>query len=252
MPLQTILIVIGILIFATFVRSAIGFGDALIAMPLLTLIIDLQMASPLFAVFALTMSLSMLITSWKNVDLRVAWRLVVSAFPGVVVGLFALKNIPEAYVITVVGVVLILYGLFNLFNPRLPHFHNEWSAFIFGFIAGILGGAYNTNGPPVVIYGTLRKWPPELFRATLQSFFFPTGIMIVGGHAFSGLLTADVIRLYAYALLGGFLALWLGGMVNSRIPKTVFSKIIYGFLVVIGIVMLVNNALPLLTGAQVV
>ena len=42
----------------------------------------------------------------------------------------------------------------------------------FGFFAGILGGAYNTNGPPVVIYGSLRKWSPATFRATLQGYFF--------------------------------------------------------------------------------
>jgi hypothetical protein len=29
------------------------------------------------------------------------------------------------------------------------------------------------NGPPLVIYGALRRWTPERFRATLQGYFLP-------------------------------------------------------------------------------
>jgi len=37
-----------------------------------------------------------------------------------------------------------------------------------------IGGAYGMNGPPLVAYGSLRRWtPPERFRATLQGYFLP-------------------------------------------------------------------------------
>ena len=44
---STTLIVLVILFLSTFVRSALGFGDALIAMPLLAMVVGMHVATPL-------------------------------------------------------------------------------------------------------------------------------------------------------------------------------------------------------------
>ena len=44
-------------------------------------------------------------------------------------------------------------------------------AYLFGFVAGVLGAAYNTSGVVITIYATLRDWSPDRFRSTLQSYF---------------------------------------------------------------------------------
>jgi hypothetical protein len=110
-----------------------------------------------------------------------------------------------------------------------------------GFIAGILGGAYNTNGPPVVIYGMLRRWDPEKFRATLQGYFLPTGLAILISHGLAGMWTKQVIHLYLYSLPAIIAAVLIGGKVNQLIPKGKFDKIIYGFLVAIGILLIIRG-----------
>ncbi|RLD04929.1 MAG: sulfite exporter TauE/SafE family protein, partial [Chloroflexota bacterium] len=42
---STTLLVLAILFLSTFIRSALGFGDALIAMPLLAIVVGLQVAT---------------------------------------------------------------------------------------------------------------------------------------------------------------------------------------------------------------
>ena len=37
-----------------------------------------------------------------------------------------------------------------------------------GLASGVLGGALNEAGPPVVIYLTLKQWPKDDVKATLQ------------------------------------------------------------------------------------
>ena len=37
-----------------------------------------------------------------------------------------------------------------------------------GVLSGVLGGALNEAGPPVVIYLTLKHWPKDDVKATLQ------------------------------------------------------------------------------------
>lgn len=228
-----------ILFISTFIRSAIGFGDGLIAMPLLTMAVGVRTASPVVAFAASTIALAILIGNWRKVHLRSAGRLILASLLGIPFGLVLLRAAPEHVVKSVLGVILILYGLYGLIMPGLPAIKNENLAYVFGFVAGVLGGAYNTNGPPIVIYGTLRRWSPEHFRLTLQSYFFPTGLMIVAGHGLAGLWTPLVVRLYVWAIPVILLAIYAGGKIHNRISQDIFSRIIHAFLVVIGALFLI-------------
>jgi len=236
---STILVLV-IIFFSTFVRSALGFGDALIAMPLLAFVVGMQTATPLVAMGASTIAFTILLKSWRKVEIKAAWRLVISTWIGIPIGLFFLKEAPESLIKAILGILLVVFGLYNLITPQLPRLKTEKWAYATGLLAGILGGAYNTNGPPVVVYGMLRKWTPEKFRATLQGYFLPTGAAILIGHGLSGLWTPEVVRLYVYCLPVIIGSVLVGGIVNQKIPKGKFDKIIYGFLVVIGLLLIVR------------
>ncbi len=235
----TILLAVLILFFSTFVRSALGFGDALVAMPLLALLVGVKVATPVVAFAASTIAVTILLRHWRSVDVRATWRLVVASLAGIPFGLVLLKYAPERPVKVVLGVLLILYGLYSLLAPRLPSVRGEGLAYVFGFVAGILGGAYNTNGPPVVVYGALKGWPPEYFRATLQGCFLLTGLMILIGHGVAGLWTPRVLWLYAFSLPAVLLAVFAGERLNRRLPREAFGRVVYAFLVVMGVLFLI-------------
>lgn len=229
--------VLAILFVSTLVRATLGFGDALIAMPLLTLVVGIKTSTPLVALVALTIASSILVSSWRQVDVRAVWRLVLSTLAGIPVGLLMLDAAPEALVKGFLGLLLIGFGLYNLVQPRLPKIEHRSIEYVVGFVAGVLGGAYNTNGPPVIIYGTLRRWPPERFRATLQGYFM-SSILIVVGHGVAGLWTPTVLRLYGASLPIVALAVLIGGQLNKRIPRGQFDRFVYAALVVMGAMLL--------------
>jgi uncharacterized membrane protein YfcA len=77
---------------------------------------------------------------------------------------------------------------------------NDRLAWLFGFSAGVLGGAYGMNGPPLVIYGSLRHWSPEYFRATLQGYFLPASLLGMCGYWLAGLWVPAVTRYYLWSL----------------------------------------------------
>ena len=235
-----VLLVLSTIFLSAFIRSALGFGDALIAMPLLAMIVDVKIATPLVALGASTIAVVILLRAWRQVDIKATWRLVVSTLIGIPLGLLFLKTAPESAVKAVLGVVLIGFGLYNLITPRLPNLTSEALSFVFGFAAGILGGAYNMNGPPVVIYGVLRRWSPERFRATLQGYFLPTGGTILISHGLAGLWTPTVLRLYLYALPVIVSAVLVGGVVNKRVSEERFKGVVYGFLVLMGVLLIVS------------
>jgi len=233
--------VLGVIFAAAFVRSALGFGDAVIAMPLLAMLVGLRTASPLVAFLGPTISLLILARGWRRVDLRSAARLVAASALGIPIGVYGLARLPEEPLKIVLGALIFLYGVFGLARPGL-RFKKEktWIPWAVGWAAGVLGGAYNTNGPPVVAYGMLRGWPPERFRTTLQGYFLPTGLMILAGHGLAGLWTGEVLRSYLYSLPAIALGVVLGGLLNRRLTHELFAKLVYGCLAAMGAFLLVR------------
>ena len=236
--------VVGIIFAAAFVRSALGFGDAVVAMPLLAMVIGLKTATPLVAFMGPTISLLVLMKGWRAGDMKAAARLIAASLLGIPLGVYGLARLPEEPLKIVLGVLILLYGLFGLARPSV-RIKNEkaWVPWMVGWIAGVLGGAYNTNGPPVVAYGMLRGWPPERFRATLQGYFLPTGLMILAGHGLAGMWTGEVIKIYLYSLPAIGLGVVLGGLVNRKLTQGVFTKLVYIFLAAMGAILLVRALL---------
>lgn len=229
---------VAILTGAAFFRSLLGFGMALIAMPLLVLTMNVQTATPLVALYGTTIGAIILWRSWREVDLSASWRLVLSSFAGIPAGLWFLKTAPDALVRTVLGVVIILFGLYSLLRPKLIALEQQRWAYAFGAVAGIMGGAYNASGPPIVVYGALRRWSPARFRASVQGYFLPTGLFILAGHGVSGLWTSQVMELYTLAFLPVMIATFLGEKFNRRIPARRFTQILYGVLIILGLLLI--------------
>ena len=236
--------VVGIIFVAAFVRSALGFGDAVIAMPLLAMVVGLKTATPLVAFMGPTISLLILARSWKGGDMRSAARLIAASLLGIPLGIYGLARLPEGPLKVALGGLILLYGIFGLARPG-ARIRNEkaWLPWLVGWTAGVLGGAYNTNGPPVVAYGMLKGWPPEGFRATLQGYFLPTGLMILAGHGIAGLWTGEVVKIYLYSLPAIGLGVVLGGLVIRKLTHDLFAKLVYGFLVLMGGILLVRTLL---------
>jgi uncharacterized membrane protein YfcA len=139
--------------------------------------------------------------------------------------------------VPILGTVLVFVGGYRLVRWQWLMLRSPLWAIPFGFVAGILGGAYNTNGPPVVIYGECRRWSPQAFSATLQSYFFPTGIFILIGHGLSGLWTPDIFRLYAMSLPGVVVAIAMGNQLNRQFSRDRFETWISGLLIALGLLL---------------
>lgn len=238
------LLILAILFVSTFIHSTVGFGQALIAMPLLAMVIELKTATPLVAFVLMTIAAIILLRNWRVVDLSAAWRLVLSSCFGIPVGLFLLKGVPEGALRVFLGIIVVLFSLYNLARRYLKIFDlNRVSsesilAYLFGFVAGVLGAAYNTSGVVITIYATIRDWSPDRFRSTLQSYFVCTGLLILATHGLGGLWTPDMLRLYVTSLPLILVAIFLGGKLHRFIPQGQFDGYVNVGLLIMGLLLL--------------
>ncbi len=209
-------------------------------MPLLALVIPLTTATPLMAFVGPTLSVLLLFREWRHIDWAGTLALILSTIAGIPLGLFFLKRVDARIVNLVLAAVIVLFSLYGLFRPALARLKSARSAPAFGFVGGVLGAAYNTQAPPIVLYGALRGWPPEAFRASLQGYFLPTGLAILIGQGAAGLWTAAVLRAYLWSLPTLVLAAGLGRALCRRIPAQRFNRWVYGLLLLSGAILAVK------------
>jgi len=238
--------VVLIVFVATLIRSAFGFGEALVAVPLLAFYIPLNLAAPLAVLVSITIASIVVVQDWKKIHLRSTAWLVLSTLAGIPLGLRLLTSSHQNAVKAALGVIIIVFSVYSLLGTtlgrtplELRHDSRGW-LLACGFCAGVLGGAYGMNGPPLVIYGTMRRWSAQHFRATLQGYFLPASLIGMGGYWLAGLWVPAVTHYYLVSLPVTLVAVVVGRMINHRMHGETFLKYIYVGLAGIGVVLLVQ------------
>ena len=224
------------------IRSAFGFGEALIAVPLLVLFMPLPVAAPLAVLLSITVAAVVVAQDWKHIHLRSAAGLVLATLFGIPLGLLVLTSAHQQLVKAGLGILIALFAIYSLLARDAFHLKREHRPLLLlsGFLAGILGGAFGMNGPPLVVYGSLRRWSPQQFRATLQAYFLPASALGMIGYWSTGLWTPTVTREFLLSVPVMLPAVFVGRAINHRFSGTAFLKYVYWGLLLIGVILFVE------------
>jgi len=227
---------------ATLIRSTFGFGEGLIAVPLLALSIPIEVAAPVVVLLSVTIAAVVIVQDWRKIHIRSTGRLLAPTFLGIPLGIVLLTSVHRDIVNGLLAIVIMGFSGYFLVVKRPAELAKDSSIWLLscGFLAGVLGGAYGMNGPPLVFYGALRRWSPQHFRATLQGYFLPASIVAMAGYWFSGLWTPAVTHYYLISLFVALPAIFIGRVVNHRLRGASFFKYVYAGLVCIGVILLIQ------------
>jgi uncharacterized membrane protein YfcA len=242
----TTLYLLLIVFFATLIRSTFGFGEGLIAVPLLALIVPVSVAAPVVVLLSITIALVVVVQDWRKIHFRSTAWLLLPTLPGIPLGILLLTNAHQQAVKILLALVIAAFAAYSLLGKKLPHLEQDSRTWLVscGFLAGILGGAYGMNGPPLAVYGSLRRWSPQHFRATLQGYFLPASIVGMVGYAWAGLWTPVVTHDYLLALCAAVPAIFLGRALNHRLRGESFLRYVYAGLLVIAAILLTQALRP--------
>lgn len=232
-------ILIGLIIlFASFTQGFSGFGFQLVALSLLSLLIDLKHAIPLCALFGLVINIYLIIHYKEHLDFRELKSLIIGAVIGIPAGVYFLAETDSAMIKVILGIVLLIFVLMSITNIFKASGINQSWGYLFGLLSGLLGGALNTNGPPVLIYFYLQNWDKLKLKASLTGFFLISTVIIIIGHAVSGITTSlvliDFLNFLPFVLIGQFFGVKLFGKVSS----VTYNKFILIFLLAAALFMI--------------
>lgn len=236
---MTDFIAIGLIFFLTgWVQGISGFGSALIAIPLLTLFIDIKEAVPLCTLT------SLIITTYLGIQLRKHFHrkkilpLCLGTIPGIIIGVTVLKTVPSQTILTLLGTLLVAYSLYSLlFTIKPRSLHKAWG-YLVGFCSGSIGAAFSTGGPPVIIYSTMNNWSRNEIKATLTAYFCFNSYLAASAHAIGGLTTLVVLKYFLISSPFVLLGTAFGSYCYRFFRKEIYLKIVLSFLVLMGIMMI--------------
>ncbi|MFB9055845.1 sulfite exporter TauE/SafE family protein [Mariniflexile ostreae] len=237
--------ILSVIFTATLVRSTFGFGESLIAVPLLLFVIPVETAVPLSVLISVFIAAIVVAQDRKQIHFESAKWLILFGILGIPLGLVLLFYGNETLIKIGLAFLIILYASYSLFSKKvlkLEKDHKIW-LFVCGFLSGILGGAYGLNGPPLVVYGNLRHWTAKRFRATLQAYFLPASIVAMCGYAYKGLWNTTVTYYFFISIPVIIPAIFLGRYLNHQLKEGHFLKYIYMGLICVGILLLSNAIL---------
>ena len=231
---STLILTMLAIFLGAFTQSLTGFGVALVAMAILPPLLGLQVATPLVALTGIVLETMMLARYRESLQIGSIWRLLAASLVAIPFGVFFLRRLDERIALFVLGMVISGYAIYALVGFRLPELRHPFWAWATGLASGMLGGAYNTSGPPVVIYGNCRRWSPQEFKSNLSGFFIVNSLTVVTAHFVSGNYTPGVMSYFWWILpaLGfGFLA---GQSLDRWLNPEVFRKIVLVLLIILG------------------
>jgi len=225
-----------IAIFSGVVRGFSGFGSALIYVPLTAAVYDPLTAAVTFVMIDFATGVSFVMGAWKKTRwsevLPLAAAAIASAQFGTLILQYADPTLLRWMICALVaGIVAVLASGWR-YHGR-PHLAVTIAV---GLLAGILGGAVQISGPPIVIYWLGSMHDVGIVRASMISYFglFSAGSVVT--YYLHGLLTATLVAL---AILLGPMhvaAMWAGGKMFHLAPPHLYRRVAYVVIVMSAIV----------------
>lgn len=235
--MDTVLLLV-VILFASFTQSVAGFGLGLVAMPFIIEPLGVQPSTALIALIALITRIVLMVAYREALNISVVTRLTAASIVALPIGVLVLQRLDASLVLALLGVVVSGYAIYALLNLRLPEIaHPRW-AYGFGFFSGLLSGAYNTGGPPLVVYGTSRRWTPAEFKSNLQGFGLVNSIIVIVLHVVAQDYTPAVLDHFWITLPAVLTGLLLGIAVGRYINPRLFRYLVLIMLLVVGLTLI--------------
>jgi len=160
---------------------------------------------------------------------------------GAPVGVWVLEAFPPSLLKRLIGLILIAVVVIEWYGAYPEKLSGRHWGLCAGGLAGLLGGAIGTPGPPVILYAVAQGWSPRVMKAMLQTFFLVNQSVIVANHWWAGLLTREVVWLACLYMIPAAIGVAAGIRLFDRIDQVRFRRLMFALLFVLGCAMCVRG-----------
>lgn len=227
---------------AALLRAFTGFGFALAAVPVFSLLLEPSQVVVLTSSLALLLGL-LSMGSWQGkLDKSEIFLLLAPAALGTVIGAMILPHLSLQLFQVGAGIaVLISSASLLIFRASEPHSSKSIASGV-GLLSGLMNGALAIPGPPMIAYALLTKTDPKKSRALLTAFFTVSALFALMTFAAAGRVNQLTVAYTVAALPSLLLFNWLGNHLFDRYGGR-FYRLIATWALVLMAVTIVYRAL---------
>jgi uncharacterized protein len=227
------------------VQGTTGFGIALVAVPVLMLLMPPALVPPVMVLLSLVNNAVVLSRCWRAVRLRLVLPLIISGVLGLPLGAWILKALDPRGLKLAIGIGVVLMALAMLAGVKRRLKLERLGLAIVGFMGGVLHTSTSVSGPPVILFLANQGVEKEKFRANLIAYFTVLNLFSIGVYWAFGLLHGQVFTAgLAYLLplvLGSLGGVWLA----RRIDERLFRQLVLALVVALGVALIISTACTL-------
>lgn len=220
---------------ASLVAGLTGFGFAIVAVPILMILMPPKVVVPLVQLLSTVLQIVVLVEARKWADLRRMWPLILTGVAGVPLGTYLLLILDPETLRILVGAVVVVSALAMLAGWRWSVRNEKLASVPVGLAGGALGGSTGMPGPPVILFFANQGMAKQTFRANLVLYFTCVGLMAVVSLLVGGLIAEEVLVRWVGLLPAVGFGTWAGVWLARRTNQARFRQITLGVLVLTGV-----------------
>lgn len=236
--LETLLLLEAIILLAAFIQGAVGFAFGMTSMGLAVFLIDARVASIIVSPLAAANVALALWSVRHAIHLRNVVPMVVGMVIGLPFGLLILLEGSTSIIRISVAVLLVYVGTSRLLsNGHTRRPLHPWWGYVAGLFAGVVGGATNIGGPPLIAYVAHQPWKPVVFKASLLTCFLVSSGLKTITLGIEGSLDARLLTSVAVLLPAVVVGSQIGIVFFNRVNQRLFGHLVSVLIVVLGILL---------------
>jgi uncharacterized membrane protein YfcA len=223
-------------------RGASGFGAAA-ALPLLGLVIPLKLLVPAWTIVGIAAGVALFGRDRHHIAWRELGRLVPGCLIGIAVGLWIFTRLDSATLAKLLGVLVLLYGLYSLWGTFRPapktQLPSGLAAAVGGFGGGVIGTVLGTMGSVLfAIHFDAIRLAKEHYRATMTAILLTLGLVRGIGYWAVGEFTWDALALTALLFPPMLIGIFIGNRFHHGMTELAFRRTVSGALIASGLALL--------------
>lgn len=240
------LTVLGIYLLGAIVKGGLGFGMPLVSIAMLPLVVPVDLALATNAVLLITINAIQFVGSGHMVEsIRRFWPMLGGHLIGIPLGASLLAVIATNMLTLALGVFVLIFVYLSVTRPsfRAPPRYERLASGLVGMAAGFVGALTSSPGPVYVMFLVGLDLKREVFFGVLAINLILVGVLVSASYAVLGLMTPGRLALAICCLVPALTGMWIGNRVTQHLPKALFQRLVFFFLVLLGLNLILRSLL---------
>lgn len=238
MEILALAIIISAIFLGFFIGTIAGFGAAIIALPILLLVLPIQEAVAILSITYFIFSIYHISRNWKEINLKTIGKMALGIILGLVFGAYFLTHGSPEILKKILGVIILTYAIYYLFHVKSSKHFNH--SFLFGFLGGTAAAMFSTSRPVYVSHLTSKFEKIGLIRANVIGVGAFTDLIRIPVMAVNGVYNSNILLITLVTLPAFILATWAGMKIVNKINDTHFRYGLCALLIISSITLIIG------------